>query len=288
MQRIVILYDRIVVIAASRLAEGIALLLARIALAGMFWRSGRSKVTDGSLFEISDSTRYLFENDYSAVPLPAYIAALLATFGEHLFPMLLVIGLATRLSAAALLPKGRSPLDLRPIRMVEVVASDNQRMIGDAQELLAGLAGRPLVRALDEGRCDPLLAEFKALFPRYANLAITDRDGHVICSAIGKASGSRPSVSAMAWFADVKRENRFLAGKAHVGPISGKWVAVLAQPIQDGDGGFSGLIGSPCRLRHGQITHSVPAYRALPAGSLILNPVSLPKIRRQDANYAHN
>ncbi|EXS70238.1 DoxX family protein [Sphingobium sp. Ant17] len=103
MQHIATFYDRIVAIAASRLAEGVALLLARIALAGIFWRSGRSKVTEGSLFEISDSTRYLFENDYAAVPLPAEIAAPLATLGEHLFPVLLVIGLATRLSAAALL-----------------------------------------------------------------------------------------------------------------------------------------------------------------------------------------
>jgi putative oxidoreductase len=103
MQHIATLYDRIVAIAASRLAEGIALLLARIALAGIFWRSGRSKVTEGSLFEISDSTRYLFENDYAAVPLPPEIAAPLATLGEHLFPVLLVIGLATRFSAAALL-----------------------------------------------------------------------------------------------------------------------------------------------------------------------------------------
>ncbi|MDZ7896370.1 MAG: DoxX family protein, partial [Sphingobium sp.] len=99
MQHIATLYDRIVAIAASRLAEGVALLLARIALAGIFWRSGRSKVTEGSLFEISDSTRYLFENDYAAVPLPAEIAAPLATLGEHLFPVLLVIELATRLSA---------------------------------------------------------------------------------------------------------------------------------------------------------------------------------------------
>ena len=103
MQHIATFYDRIVAIIASRLAEGVALLLARIALAGIFWRSGRSKVTEGSLFEISDSTRYLFENDYAAVPLPAEIAAPLATLGEHLFPVLLVIGLATRLSAAALL-----------------------------------------------------------------------------------------------------------------------------------------------------------------------------------------
>lgn len=103
MQHVATFYDRIVAITASRLAEGVALLLARIALAGIFWRSGRSKVTEGSLFEISDSTRYLFENDYAAVPLPAEIAAPLATLGEHLFPVLLVIGLATRLSAVALL-----------------------------------------------------------------------------------------------------------------------------------------------------------------------------------------
>lgn len=103
MQPIAKLYDRIVAIAASRPVEGGALLLARIALAGIFWRSGRSKVTEGSLFEISDSTRYLFENDYAAVPLPPEIAAPLATAGEHLFPALLVIGLATRFSAGALL-----------------------------------------------------------------------------------------------------------------------------------------------------------------------------------------
>jgi putative oxidoreductase len=103
MQHIVTLYERMVAIAASRFVEGVALLLARIALAGIFWRSGRSKVTEGSLFEISDSTRYLFENDYAAVPLPPEIAAPLATLGEHLFPALLVIGLATRLSAGVLL-----------------------------------------------------------------------------------------------------------------------------------------------------------------------------------------
>lgn len=103
MQRITRLYDRIVTLAASRWAEGAALLLARIALAGVFWRSGRSKIADGSLLEISDATHYLFENEYGDVPLPPEIAAPLATAGEHLFPALLVIGLATRLSAGALL-----------------------------------------------------------------------------------------------------------------------------------------------------------------------------------------
>jgi putative oxidoreductase len=79
------------------------LLLARFALAGVFWRAGRSKVTEGSWFEISEATRYLFEYEYAGVPLPPEITAPLATMAEHLLPILLAIGLATRLSAAGLL-----------------------------------------------------------------------------------------------------------------------------------------------------------------------------------------
>jgi putative oxidoreductase len=103
MQRIASLVDWAVTLVGSRTAEGVALLLVRVALAGIFWRAGRSKVVEGSWFEISDATRYLFENDYSAVPLPPEIAAPMATMAEHLFPALLLIGLATRLSATALL-----------------------------------------------------------------------------------------------------------------------------------------------------------------------------------------
>jgi len=107
MQRIAPLYDRIsdriATHVASRAAEGAALLLARIALAGIFWRAGRSKVAEGSLFEISDATLYLFEYEYAGVPLPPEIAAPLATAAEHLLPVMLVAGLATRLSAAGLL-----------------------------------------------------------------------------------------------------------------------------------------------------------------------------------------
>lgn len=75
----------------------------RIALAGIFWRSGRTKVEEGSLFSISDTTYFLFKEEYSGVPLPSDFAAVMATVGEHLFPFLLVIGLFTRLSALALL-----------------------------------------------------------------------------------------------------------------------------------------------------------------------------------------
>lgn len=103
MQRFLSAYDRLAQFAASRIPEGIALLVTRIALAGIFWRSGRSKIAEGTTLQVSDSAYFLFEYEYTGLPLSPDIAAPLATYAEHLFPALLVAGLFTRFSAAALL-----------------------------------------------------------------------------------------------------------------------------------------------------------------------------------------
>lgn len=73
----------------------------RIAIAAVFFLSGRTKVE--GLLTITDSTYYLFAEEYRVPLIPSDIAAHLATWAEHLFPILIVLGLATRLSALALL-----------------------------------------------------------------------------------------------------------------------------------------------------------------------------------------
>ncbi len=75
-------------------------LICRFAVAGVFWRSGETKVHD--FFYLNDSTYDLFRDEYKVPLLPPEIAAPLATISEHLFSALLVIGLASRLSAGAL------------------------------------------------------------------------------------------------------------------------------------------------------------------------------------------
>lgn len=97
------LYHRFINALSGANAEGLALLLVRVALAGVFWRSGRTKVEPGSWLDISETTYFLFAEDYAGVPLPPDFAAVLATWSEHLFPILLVLGLGTRFSALALL-----------------------------------------------------------------------------------------------------------------------------------------------------------------------------------------
>lgn len=103
MKRILGLYD-----AAAQRLEGrwpmdLTLLFTRVVLAGIFWRSGRTKVDEGTWLSISDTTRFLFQEEYKGVPLPPDFAAVMATYSEHIFPILLVLGLFTRFSALALL-----------------------------------------------------------------------------------------------------------------------------------------------------------------------------------------
>ena len=76
-------------------------LIIRMAIAAVFFLSGRTKVE--GLLTLTDSTYFLFAEEYRVPLLPSALAATLATYAEHLFPILIVLGLATRLSALALL-----------------------------------------------------------------------------------------------------------------------------------------------------------------------------------------
>jgi putative oxidoreductase len=96
-------YNRLVASLSAPWIDAVMLLFVRISLAGIFWRSGRTKVDEGSWPSVSDTAIFLFEEEYKGVPLPPEFAAYMATYAEHLFPVLLVVGLFTRLSALALL-----------------------------------------------------------------------------------------------------------------------------------------------------------------------------------------
>jgi putative oxidoreductase len=76
-------------------------LVTRIAIASIFLLSGRTKV-DG-LLTVNDSAVTLFREEYQLPLLPPELAAHLATYAEHLFPLLLIAGMFTRFSALALL-----------------------------------------------------------------------------------------------------------------------------------------------------------------------------------------
>ncbi len=88
--------------AAERLLpRNLLLLVARVGIAAIFFMSGRTKV-DGIL-TLRDSTYELFRSEYALPFMDPVVAAHVATYSEHLFPMLLLFGLFTRPAALALL-----------------------------------------------------------------------------------------------------------------------------------------------------------------------------------------
>jgi putative oxidoreductase len=95
------LYSKGAALANRAIPEWLCLLVARLGVASVFFYSGRTKV-EGFL-TITQSTYELFETEYALPLIPPHIAAHMATYAEHLFPLLLVLGLFTRGAAAALM-----------------------------------------------------------------------------------------------------------------------------------------------------------------------------------------
>jgi putative oxidoreductase len=85
---------------AELVPYGLVALVSRFAIASVFWRSGQTKVQG---FHIREETFDLFREEYKVPLLPPDVAAYMSTTAEHVFPVLLVVGLASRLSATGLL-----------------------------------------------------------------------------------------------------------------------------------------------------------------------------------------
>jgi putative oxidoreductase len=85
---------------AERVPYSLVALVSRFAVASVFWRSGQTKVHG---FHIREETFDLFREKYKVPLLPPDAAAYVSATAEHVFPVLLVVGLASRLSAFGLL-----------------------------------------------------------------------------------------------------------------------------------------------------------------------------------------
>jgi putative oxidoreductase len=89
--------------AAKLFPLSLLLLVQRLGIAAVFFMSGRTKIVEGSWLTIDDSAFELFRTDYKLPFIPPVPATYAATTAEHLFPILLALGLFTRVSAAGLL-----------------------------------------------------------------------------------------------------------------------------------------------------------------------------------------
>ncbi len=98
----------------SRIPDSLIALVGRFSIAAVFWKSGQTKI-EGFAIDIvsgdvqpgwprlSDSVIALFQDEYRLPLIAPELAAPVAAFAEHFFPAMILLGLATRFSALALL-----------------------------------------------------------------------------------------------------------------------------------------------------------------------------------------
>lgn len=100
--------------AMAAIPQSAIALLARFSIAAVFWKSGQTKIeglaidlVEGTMQlgwpRLSPSAVDLFRDEYKLPLLSPELAAWLGALGEHVLPLLILLGLGTRFAALGLL-----------------------------------------------------------------------------------------------------------------------------------------------------------------------------------------
>ena len=98
----------------QKMPASVTAFIARFSIAAVFWKSGQTKIYGLSIDivegrfefgwpELSDTALFLFEEEYALPLISPELAAPLSAVAEHVLPLFILLGLATRFSALGLL-----------------------------------------------------------------------------------------------------------------------------------------------------------------------------------------
>ena len=121
-------------------------------------------------------------------------------------------------------------------------------LLMDAEALLASVAARSQVRALDPAACDPILAEFRSISPAFKTLALRRLDGGSLCSELQRPP-SQENIVAAPWFQAAIRRPGFTVSDGHPGTVNQPWAVRLTYPVADASGRPAALLITPIDLQ---------------------------------------
>ena len=143
-------------------------------------------------------------------------------------------------------------------------AADLQRVLDRFETILERLSTRPLVRAMDPARCDPLAAEYLLLAPATLGYEIRDARGSIIC-AIGPSPVPLAPVAEPAALEPVSTAGVFAASNLFVDETTGRKIAALSYPIRDERAATTGQLVMTVDL----LTLSAQVLGSTPKGALV-------------------
>jgi len=151
--------------------------------------------------------------------------------------------------------------------LVDVTVARLTLTLRENEQLMAHLAQRPRVKALDPGHCDPFIKEFVGLHEAATALVVRDSAGDLICSFLtGGTPIRRLDAKTFPWFQKAVGNGSFRASDATLSYTNSRWLSVLTYPVRDAHGTLAGLLALPLDL----LKVNAVVMEAIPANSLVV------------------
>ena len=126
------------------------------------------------------------------------------------------------------------------LRLVRLVASEQQRIIEGAEQVLNVIASVPAVQDNDPEQCRRMLANLLKQQARYSSAAVTGLDGHIRCAPYPVDPAM--DVSGRDFFTRALGTGGFIVSGYTVGLISGRPAIHMAKPFRDDKGKIAGVV----------------------------------------------
>src|ERR1700760_1219421 len=111
----------------------------------------------------------------------------------------------------------------------------------DSLLLMERMVTRPAIRNLDRAPCDALFA-IVDFFPQYADMALFDQSGNLVCAADPSREDRPVSLEARHWISARLREGALRTSIPVMRPMAARWVSLLPMPVKGGDGAVRGTL----------------------------------------------
>jgi len=126
------------------------------------------------------------------------------------------------------------------LRLIRIVTSNQAAQVEAARQLLTAFARLPQIQTKDAAACNAFLAEMLKAYPLYLNIAVADRNGNLVCSALPFRSPI--NVADRAYFKMALQTHDFVIGDYQIGRITQRPAINYAHPLVDPSGQVEGVI----------------------------------------------
>lgn len=131
-------------------------------------------------------------------------------------------------------------------QVANTFSAEQSQTVEGARQLLISMSIFPSIRNLDSSSCDAFLSELIVNYKRYANFAVADLNGDLICSAIPNTENI--NIKKREVFKKTLLENTFAVGEYQIGQISKKPILNFGYPIVNSNNETVGIVISSLDL----------------------------------------